>query len=79
MATIYGDGKGLKMEKIICRQWGDTPAVVFEATVATRESSVLIKIGDVMALVSREEIAAAAAMWPVCNLALGTRHSAISP
>lgn len=65
MATIYSDGKGIKMEKITCRQWGDAPAVSFEATVATNDSNVLIHIGDAKALISREEIAAAAAMWPV--------------
>lgn len=51
------------MEKLICRKWGDDPEVSFEATIS-QPSSVLIRIGDVEALVSREEIAACAALWP---------------
>lgn len=65
----YTDPHPLKMEKIVCRNWGNDPQVTFQATIATLESSVLIHIGDeangIKALISREEIAAAAALWPV--------------
>lgn len=53
-------------EKLLCRKWGaEEVQVSFEATTLTRNSSVLIKIGDVSALVSRETISAAAILWPV--------------
>lgn len=63
MSTIYTDGT-LKPEKLICRQIGSGPQVSFESMVANADASVLVQVGDIKALISREEIAAAAALWP---------------
>ena len=63
MSEPYADGS-LKPEQIICRKWGESPNVVFVAIIGSRDSSVLVRIGNAEALISREELAAAHALWP---------------
>jgi hypothetical protein len=57
--------QGTTHSRIICATLGGEFPVSFESAGFTRSASVQINIGPIMGLITREELAAAAALFPV--------------
>jgi len=66
MATIYQDGN-FKPTRLECGLHGSDGLVAFESCNFT-ESGVKVTIGKVSALISRDELAAAAVLFPTGNV-----------
>ena len=66
MAIPYEPSK-IEVAKLSTMKWGDSFNVVFESL----SGSVAVKVGGNVALITRDELAAAATLFPV------ERHSAI--
>jgi hypothetical protein len=58
----YKDGV-IKPARLECEQWGGSPRVVFEGHPSITNGTVKIIVGDASALVTRRELAAAAALF----------------
>lgn len=64
MSLPYSKDNWLKPSALTCEQWPDSPTVRFSALV-TADGGVLVQVGDHSAIIRREELAAAATLFPV--------------
>lgn len=64
MAIPYTD-KGPIPAKLVCEQWSGAFSVTFSSLNMSRNASVQVVVGGNAALITREEIAALAQLFPV--------------
>jgi hypothetical protein len=50
--------------RLVCEKWGESPEITFEGHPRRYDASVKIKVGDFEALISRDELASASALFP---------------
>lgn len=60
MAAVFSDGD-LKFPKLECMRVGEIPGVIFKGTPS---SGISVSIGEQTGLITRDEIAALAALFP---------------